>query len=106
LNCNHVNRIRQIICFFLVFFITGILNITVTNGADGATTESAVKPDAGNIHTVSDKMIVDGNRRMAELIGNVKVSQGGTIINADQIKIFYREGTYSQNSLPANDESI
>jgi len=106
LRYNYMNRIDSISCFFIVFFLISLLSIKVVTGTNGAPPETVVSATAENIHTVSDKMVFDGNRRMAELIGNVKVSQGGTIINADKIKIFYREGNYSQNSMPANDESI
>jgi lipopolysaccharide export system protein LptA len=43
------------------------------------------------IRISSDSMMADSQSKFVEFVGNVKASQGDTVITADRLKIFYKE---------------
>lgn len=51
----------------------------------GKPAEPAKEP----IHIVADMLTSDSEARVAEFSGNVRATQGGTVITSDRLKIFY-----------------
>lgn len=60
----------------------------------------------GAIHITSDKLISDNNAGYAEFIGNVKATQGDTVITSDRLKIFYKKNIAKQGPLSIGEESV
>jgi lipopolysaccharide export system protein LptA len=57
-------------------------------GTDVPGSKSA-DPEAKKIHITAQRLISDTNNNNAEFIGNVRASQGDTLITADSLKIFF-----------------
>jgi len=53
--------------------------------------ESPKIADDKKIRISSDSMMADSQSKFVEFVGNVKASQGDTVITADRLKIFYKE---------------
>ena len=57
------------------------------------------------IHIKSDKLISDSEAMNVEFVGNVRATQGTTVITANRLKIFYKKSLNNEN-LDADEESI
>nr|MBL0717030.1 hypothetical protein [Desulfobacterales bacterium] len=57
--------------------------------ADEATAFQSIEQNNNKVHIISDKLISDSKAGIAEFSGNVKVTQGATLITSDSLKIFY-----------------
>ncbi len=62
-------------------------------------------PATDKLHAVSDRIVFDSAQSCAELTGHVKVTQGQTVITADQLKIFYKKDAADAGQ-PAGDNAI
>jgi lipopolysaccharide export system protein LptA len=54
----------------------------------------AGSPEAENenrIYVTADTLITNTNEKYAEFIGNVRATQGTTVMTSDRLKVFYRE---------------
>lgn len=60
----------------------------------------------GAIHITSDKLISDNNAGYAEFIGDVKATQGDTVITSDRLKIYYKKNIVKKGPLSVGEESI
>jgi lipopolysaccharide export system protein LptA len=60
----------------------------------------------GAIHITSDKLISDNKAGYADFIGNVKATQGDTVITSDKLKIFYKKNIVNKGPLSVSEESI
>jgi lipopolysaccharide export system protein LptA len=58
------------------------------------------------IHITSDRLAADNKAGYAEFIGNVKATQGDTVITSDKLKIFYKKNIANKGPLSVNEESI
>ena len=47
------------------------------------------------IHVVSDRMEVDMNRRIVDFMGNIHLTSSDSVITADQLKVYYKEGGFT-----------
>jgi len=63
--------------------------------ADGPAIKKA--PEKSKIHIVADTLTADSQSNFAEFKGNVRASQEETVIIADSLKIYYKQG---QGSTP------
>lgn len=63
-------------------------------------------PELENLHAISDKMIFDSAEHYAELIGNVKVTQGKTVITSDTLRIYYRKKSQANAPEMPGDDTI
>lgn len=53
-------------------------------------TTGSGKTDNNPIRVTSDQMESDSEARYVEFIGNVKATQGATVITADRLKVYYK----------------
>jgi len=58
------------------------------------------------IHITSDRLAADNKAGYAEFIGNVKATQGDTVITSDRLKIFYKKNIANKGPLSVSEESI
>jgi lipopolysaccharide export system protein LptA len=73
--------------------------------AEETSPESNKSKDQNRIHITADTLITNTNEKNAEFIGNVKATQGTTIITSDRLKVFYREQPEVQQQ-PAADTDV
>jgi lipopolysaccharide transport protein LptA len=52
------------------------------------------------IHILSDKLVFDNKTGIAEFSGNVKITQGATIITSDSLEIFYDKNKKNKQPEP------
>lgn len=62
--------------------------------------------DETRIHITADRLTTDTNEKLVEFIGNVKATQGTTILTADRLKVFYREQSETQTQPNAEADAI
>lgn len=63
---------------------------------------SDAQTDNEEIHIKADKIIADLDKREMDLLGNVRVTQQKTSVNADKMKVYYRDS----NSEKKTEKSI
>ncbi|UCH22437.1 MAG: lipopolysaccharide transport periplasmic protein LptA [Deltaproteobacteria bacterium] len=78
----------------LLAFLAAALILNGVNPATITCTENekltAGKPSQnGKIYITADKLVSDNDTQSAEFMGNVKATQGTTVITADRLKIYY-----------------
>jgi len=65
------------------------------------------KADKKNpIHIVSDRMVADTIERVVDFSGNVRMTSSDSVITSDQLKIYYKEGSFTGNSAGSSEEAI
>jgi lipopolysaccharide export system protein LptA len=67
---------------------------------------SQVAESNNRIDIISDRLEVDNDSNYAEFIGNVKATQGTTIITADRLKVYYKGGAEKIENEGPGEESI
>ena len=58
------------------------------------------------INVVADLLTSDSEARFAEFIGNVRATQGDTVITSDRLKIFYSERLADSKNPPAGESAV
>jgi lipopolysaccharide export system protein LptA len=89
----------------MLAMLLGVLLLFPLAGTSMAGTESpnpkTVDPEAKKIHISAKRLISNTVENYAEFIGNVKASQGETLITADKLKIFLTGESESKNASPS-----
>jgi len=71
-----------------------VLTIFLANQGASAQNPAPI-PDTADqkekIHVVADLLTTNSEARFAEFVGNVRATQGDTVITSDRLKIFYSE---------------
>jgi len=100
---------RRIVSILAAAFLLTICLRAFSSAAD----EAQLKPNPPKVgdadqqmHITSDSMISNNKTNYAEFIGNVKVTQGTTVIVANRLKIFFENKLDNQDNLGMNEESI
>jgi len=80
-----------------------LLSPLATNGMAGPQTPNpeTSDPQAKKIHITAQRLISNTADNNAEFIGNVRASQGGTLITADSLKIFFSGKSDTGEASPA-----
>ena len=73
--------------------------------AEETSSESSKPADENRIYITADTLITNTNEKNAEFSGNVKATQGTTVITSDRLKVFYREQSEIQQQ-PAADTDV
>ena len=60
----------------------------------------------GPVHIVSDQMVADTIERVVDFSGNVRMTSSDSVITSDQLKIYYKEGSFTGNSAGSSEEAI
>jgi len=78
--------------------------------APGIAAQNTPSPTPGDpshmIRITSDRLVSDNTARFAEFIGNVRATQGTTIITADRLKVYYKSDMKRVESQGPGEESI
>jgi len=80
--------------------------MTVWSYAEDAPSKPSKNDADQKIHITSDSLITNNETNYAEFIGNVRASQGSSIITADRLKVFFQKGMKNQKNPIAGQESI
>lgn len=84
------------------------LVLTVAGGPAAAQEDPAAGdavPPAEQVHVTADRLVSEAAARTAEFIGNVRATQGDTVITADRLKIYF-ESAPGEKTGAAERESI
>ena len=91
----------------IVLIVVSIILLISTNPADEPVFAETAKDSAEEkIRITADKLTSNSVDKYAEFIGNVKVTQGTTTIEADRLRIHYRSELDAQGVATAGEESI
>lgn len=86
-------------CKLISVLIGGIL---VTCGMLASAYAQPALPDIADrkekIHISANTLMVDGEGKYGEFTGNVRVTQGSTVITSDRLKIFYKAAQGKKNA--------
>ena len=93
----------RIFHFFLL--IAGLIALAAGVSAQEPSAKPEKSKDTERIHITSDKLISDTKAKTAEFIGNVRATQGETLIISDRLKIYYKKGM-GENAGQSQKESI
>ena len=58
------------------------------------------------IHIIADKLVSDSETNSFEFIGDVKATQGDSVVTGDRLKVFYKKGTDTKGSPLSSEQSI
>ena len=86
INDRNIGRRAKVVV--LTVFTAGILGVFphfLTTPARGQ--------DSQKVYVAADKLIADNNAQTAEFIGNVSLKRGNSVINAEQLIIYYESKT-------------
>ena len=78
---------RNIVFLFIIIAVVVWGKLLVR--ADETITVQSIEQNNDKVHIISDKLISDNKAGFAEFSGNVKITQGATLITSDSLKIFY-----------------
>lgn len=86
-----------------IFFCLMLLLFLTSHGMADANPPKpeTADPTAKKIHITSQRLISDTTNNHAEFIGNVRASQGKTLITADSLKIFFSGKSEAGDASPA-----
>lgn len=64
------------------------------------------KKDSPPIRIVADRLEVDSEANLADFTGNVKATQGDSVIHANQLKIYYKDNFMAKEKSSSTEQSI
>lgn len=104
--CNQ-NRCR-IFYGWAVALILSTFFLAICLYAGDETGDSASRTGSSDekIRITAERLVSDSEARFAEFSGNVKATQGDTVITADQLKIFYKSDPKGKTGGSPGEESI
>ena len=85
------------IAFRVFIFVSLAMIMGLTDFVTVTVNISDAQTDNQEIHIKADKIVADLDNREMELLGNVRVTQQNTTVNADKMKVYYQESN-SQNA--------
>jgi lipopolysaccharide export system protein LptA len=86
--------------------VSGLLFMLFFYAAGKAQTRTGTANQAENTRITADRLLVDRDAKYAEFAGAVKLTQGGTVLTADRLKIFFEADRRSTQIAPGDQESI
>lgn len=100
-----LRKITRIMITSTVFVI--LVLAQVADAADqGNDTVKPMVTDQEKIYIIADKLIANGDSNSFEFIGNVKATQGDSVIKADRLKVFYKKSTDKNSGMLHGEQSI
>ena len=99
--------------YFKKYIVTSLLSVVIwltLSFLVAYADEKDVNVDADSshntIHITSDKLILNRNDEYSEFLGNVRATQGETVITSDSLKIYYSKGINSKKKSGNEEGSI
>lgn len=105
---NYSHHLRQILkltgTVFVVIALV-LLHLSYASDKTNDTATSHVEKDE-KIHIIADKLVSDSETNSFEFIGNVKATQGDSVVTGDRLKVFYKKDTDTKGSPLSSEQSI
>jgi lipopolysaccharide export system protein LptA len=98
------NYSKQIQYFLSIAAFVAVLLIPLCIYSQPGDKDKTDKKDP--IHIVSDQMVADTIERVVDFSGNVHMTSSDSVITSDQLKIYYKEGSFTGNSAGSSEEAI
>jgi lipopolysaccharide export system protein LptA len=99
------NRVWSVAAAVMVLLCLVFSRPAATRGQNQPPDNEAATP-AAKINITSDRVVVDNDKRTAEFSGQVRASQGTTVITSNVLTIFYRPTSESDTQDPASGDAI
>jgi len=101
------NHARTLFVLVAAVLLTAHFTTPIVCAVD-KTDNGVVKTEDKNekIHITAEKLISDTDAKFVEFIGNVKASQGDTVITSDRLKISYKKDLEYKKNQVVGEESI
>ncbi len=105
---NYSHHLRQILKLTGTVFVAialVLLHLSYASDKTNDTTTSHVEKDE-KIHIIADKLVSDSETNSFEFIGNVKATQGDSVVTGDRLKVFYKKDADTKGSPLSSEQSI
>lgn len=102
---HHLRQILKLAGAVFVFIALASLHSSYASDKTNDTATSHVGKD-DKIHIIADKLVSDSETNSFEFIGNVKATQGDSVITGDRLKVFYKKDTDTKDSSLSSEQSI
>jgi lipopolysaccharide export system protein LptA len=79
-----------------MFGLIALVSMAFQVAAEEQPAGSPQTENENRIYVTADALITNTNEKNAEFIGNVRATQGTTVITSDRLKVFYREQSDNQ----------
>ena len=94
---------NRTLCFY---FFVKILILIITFTAQNTLANNRSLKNKDKIAITADNLITDKMAKMAEFSGNVTAIQGTTVINSDNLKVFYKKDSQNKLKSQGQNESL
>lgn len=90
------------VAVLMAVFLTPLMAYTQSDENQDNTQED------DTIHIVSDQMVADTIKRIVDFNGNIRMTSSDSVITADQLKVYYKEGGFTggEDTGSSTEESI
>lgn len=102
---HHLRRILKLMGSVFVVIALALLHLSFASDKTNDTATSHGEKDE-KIHIVADKLVSDSETNSFEFIGNVKATQGDSVVTGDKLKVFYKKDTHTKGRPLSSEQSI
>jgi len=102
---HHLHKILKLTGTVFVAIALVLLHLSYASDKTNDTATIHVEKD-GKIHIIADKLVSDSETNSFEFIGNVKATQGDSVVTGDRLKVFYKKDTDTKGSPLSSEQSI
>jgi len=97
---NYSHRLRQVLKLTGTVFVVTALVLLHLSYASDKTNDTATSHGEKDekIHIIADKLVSDSETNSFEFIGDVKATQGDSVVTGDRLKVFYKKGTDTKDA--------
>jgi lipopolysaccharide export system protein LptA len=89
-----------------LLWAVAVATLTALTIMTAAADDNPAETEKDKIHITADTLISETESKYAEFSGNVRAIQGETVIRADSLKIFYRQGQKNKKNPTAAGAAI
>ncbi|UCF94976.1 MAG: hypothetical protein JSW39_12765, partial [Desulfobacterales bacterium] len=83
-----------------------VLGLAMTAGGADSSPSAGEGREPQKIRIRADRLLAYVDRRVAEFYGNVRVTQGTTVVTADKLQVYYQQNLNAQARTIADEASI
>ena len=106
LTCSYsLSRILLIKVTAFVFLVFSLTHLAHAIDKPSHTATDTVEKNE-QIHIIADELVSDNETNSFEFIGNVKATQGDSVITGDRLKVFYKKNLDNKKNPLAGEQSI
>ena len=102
---HHLHKVLKLTGAVFVITALMLLHLSYASDKTNDTATSHGEKDE-KIHIIADKLVSDSETNSFEFIGDVKATQGDSVVTGDRLKVFYKKGTDTKGSPLSSEQSI